>query len=102
MVTVRLDCGEPATIGSTAALRRSVRAVARPGDGLEHVFAQPDPRGAALVMFLVAADLAAAERTARGLIARTGHDGLGGCRPTSCEVELIVPFAEAALPTDPP
>ncbi len=99
-VTVRLSCPAPATPESAAEILRLLRAVSGPADGLEHAYAQPSGYGADLVLFLVAADLVAAERAAAQLVARAQDGGMADCAPLSCEAELVVPFAEAALPPD--
>jgi hypothetical protein len=99
-VTIRLCC---ASVGGSLPLdeaRRQIRAAARPEDGFQHVYVQGSICGADIVLFLVADGLAVAEQTAARLIARAQAAGLAGCRPFTCQVELIVPFAEAALPPD--
>jgi hypothetical protein len=101
-VTVRLFCAAPATRTATEEIRQLIRTVSTPGDRLEHVYVQSNGYGADLVMFLIAGDLASAERTAARLVARAQCGGLPGCEPVTCQVELVLPFAEAALPPDPP
>jgi hypothetical protein len=100
-VTVRMCCAASGGAISVDETRRLVREAAGSGDGLQHIYVQATRCGADVVVFLLADGLAAAERTAAGLIERARQAGLVGCEPTTCEVELIVPFAEAALPRDP-
>lgn len=99
-VTVRTSCSGPATPRAAAQIRQLLWAVSAPRDSLQHVYVQPSPYGADLVMFLVASDLATAEDVAARLITRAQRAGLIGCTPVTCEVELVLPFAEAALPPD--
>ncbi|MDQ7911471.1 hypothetical protein RB614_44000 [Phytohabitans sp. ZYX-F-186] len=101
-VTVRLIYLVAATHLPGDKLQRLIWMVAEPGDGLEHLYAQASDRGVDVVMFLVAPGLLSAERVAAQLIARAERAGLTGYWPVSCQVELIVPLAEAALPPSPP
>jgi hypothetical protein len=100
-VTVRLIYLVAATYVSGEEIRRLIEMVAEPGDGLEHMYARASARGVDVVMFLIAPGLLTAERVAAQLLARAERAGLAGCWPVSCQVELIVPLAEAALPPDP-
>jgi hypothetical protein len=101
-VTVRLSCPAPATPDAVAGILRLLHTVSDPTDGLEHAYAQPSGLGADLVLFLVADDLVAAERAAARLVARAQDAGLTDCAALTCEAELVVPFAEAALHPDQP
>lgn len=96
-----MACDSSPPTGAEQRLRELVQRVALAADSLQHVYAQRGGDGLDLVMFLLAADIATAEQVARGIVRRALASGTTGCRPISCQVELVTPFAEAALPPEP-
>jgi hypothetical protein len=99
-VTVRLRCAPPTSAPLVRRVGDILRSVARADDGLEHLYAEAARDGVNIMLFLVAESLPVAESTALRLVQRAQDAGLTCCHPVSCQVELVVSFAEAGLALD--
>jgi hypothetical protein len=99
-VTVRLQSDEPPSLDSARILAGAVQEAALPTDHLEHVFAQVNGAEVEMVMYFVATNLAGAETTATRLLERALSISSANWRTSTCQAELIVAIAEAALPPD--
>jgi hypothetical protein len=99
-VTIRLRGVAPVTAETAHSVRSVILSAALPGDGLEHVYVQLNGPDADVVLFLLSPGLVRAEATAARLVTRAREAGLVGWETLTCQVELIAPFAEAALPPD--
>jgi hypothetical protein len=97
-VTVPLLSGAPCSPAEGRRIADLLRAAAVPRDGLEHVYVQPAPAGAGVVLFLISTSGGAAEATARSLCERARAGGLAGYRLGHCRVDLRPPMSGKAFP----
>jgi hypothetical protein len=98
VVTVPLLRGIPCSPDEARGIAARLLAAADPGDGLEHVYAQATQAGAGVVLFVLAADEDAAERTARRLYERAKAAGMTGFRRGRCRVDLRPPMSGSVFP----
>jgi hypothetical protein len=98
MVTMRLERGVPPLEAGAARVAAALRDSARPGDGLEHVFAQQTGQGVNAVLFLVALGPGWTAVTAYVLYQRA-KPTLSGYRLAGFEIGMpAVPGRPAPMP----
>jgi len=71
LVVIEFRTGSAAAAAAASTVVPALIAAARPADGLEHVYVRAASGGVDLVLFLLATTAESAERTGRGLCARS-------------------------------
>ncbi len=90
LVNVRLDLADGAPSPSLPETRALLWAAVRPGDGVEHIYAQPCGRSVEAVLFVERPTLAEAERCCDTVLDRCAAGGPRFSRHSSVPLPLLV------------
>ncbi|KES03160.1 hypothetical protein BU52_32050 [Streptomyces toyocaensis] len=90
LVNVRLDTVDSVPPPSLPETRSLLWAAVRPGDGVEHIYAQPYGRSVEAVLFVERPTLAEAERCCDTVLDRCAADGPRFSRRSSVPLPLLV------------
>ncbi|MEZ0069935.1 hypothetical protein ABIA32_005983 [Streptacidiphilus sp. MAP12-20] len=101
IVIARLAGRDPATDAECSSLHKRIAGIHTPGATICHVYATPVESGMDLVLFVIADTLETAEAVARIMLERALTRAGLDLTIESCNVDLFMPGAEAALGFDP-